>query len=82
MARLVFVRIPVHTPLWSAVMYHWPPSRSLASNTATSKPASSACFAAARPDGPAPMTAIRAPSRSLTARHYLRQDRRDGVRYA
>ena len=58
MARLVLVCIPCHTPLWGAVMCHCPPSASLASNTVTPNPASSACFAAARPDGPAPMTAI------------------------
>src|SRR4051794_5445641 len=69
-ARLVFVCIPGHTPLWGAAVHHCPPTASPASNTVTSKPASSACFAAARPDGPAPMIATRAPPRSLTRRHY------------
>ncbi len=33
MARLVLVRMPGHTPLWSAAAYHWPPIPSLASKT-------------------------------------------------
>jgi hypothetical protein len=53
----VFVRIPGHTPLWAADVCHWPPTASLASNTVTSKPAWSACFAATSPEGPAPITA-------------------------
>lgn len=54
-------------------MCHCPPTAPLASNTVTSKPASSACFAATMPDGPAPMIATRARSRSLTTRHYSRR---------
>src|SRR6478672_6804725 len=48
-------------PLWLAVLCHWPPRSSLASNTVTSNPASIACLAAVRPPGPAPTTATRAP---------------------
>ena len=70
-ARLVLVRMPGHTPLCGAVACHWPPRASLASKTVTSKPASSACFAATRPAGPAPMTATRAPAAVSPARHYL-----------
>src|SRR3712207_8289844 len=50
-SRLVLVCIPGHTPLWGAVASHCPPSPSPASKTVTSKPASSACLAAASPDG-------------------------------
>jgi hypothetical protein len=69
-ARLVFVCIPGHTPLWAAVVCHWPPRSSLASKTTTSNPASSACLVATRPLGPAPTIATRAPDRSLTQRRY------------
>ena len=64
--------MPGHTPLCGAAVCHCPPMASPASNTVTSKPASSAYFAAVIPEGPAPMTAIEAPSGSLTSRAYLR----------
>src|SRR4029079_3462446 len=51
--------MPGRMALCGAAEYHWPPRSSLASKTVVSNPASSACFAATSPLGPAPTTATR-----------------------
>src|SRR3954470_3201349 len=90
MARLVFVRMPGHTPLCSAVVYHCPPRSSLASKTVTAKPAWIACLAVASPPGPAPIIATRAelgscmgdtvdPDRACQGRSRVRLPRKVGL---
>ncbi|MEY9786027.1 hypothetical protein ABIE77_000585 [Sinorhizobium fredii] len=57
MIRLVLVRMPGQVALVTDAAFHWPPRRGAASMIAGTRPWAPSQRLAARPPGPAPITA-------------------------